>query len=271
MARPASIGTFVTHDYDNYSKSEYTICEWNLNGWFTNTNPYNLVFKKNVIKYLDSDFLILPEIHCNANQKLEILNYTVFQKNRFKVGRFGRGSGGIAIAVKNDLLNFHKVLAIYQSGCDGLIGLKIKNRFNDLCIGIVGMYLSPDNYRYGQDAEGYFNDAAVMWEDFLDCDLIIGAGDVNARTKELLDYIPEIDGSLIPNRTNPDKIKNSHGDCFLTFLKENRAIILNGRITPQYNNFTFVSPQRGSSVPDYIFCPVDHLEYCTEVKTLFSQ
>ena len=94
------------------------------------------------------------------------------------------------------------------------------------------MYLSPDNYRYGQDAEGYFNDAAVMWEDFLDCDLIIGAGDVNARTKELLDYIPEIDGSLIPNRTNPDKIKNSHGDCFLTFLKENRAIILNGRITP---------------------------------------
>ena len=54
----------------------------------------------------------------------------------------------------------------------------------------------------------------------------------------------------------------------MTFLKENRSIILNGRITPQFNNFTFVSPHRGSSVPDYIFCPVDHLEYCKQVKTL---
>ena len=52
---------------------------------------------------------------------------------------------------------------------------------------------------------------------------------------------------------------------FLTFLKEN---ILNGRVTPQFNNFTFVSPHRGSSVPDYIFCPVDHLDYCKTVKTL---
>ena len=60
----------------------------------------------------------------------------------------------------------------------------------------------------------------------------MGAGDVNARTKELLDYIPEIDGDLIPKRKNPDKYKNSHRDSLLTFLKENRSIILNGRITP---------------------------------------
>jgi hypothetical protein len=35
-----------------------------------------------------------------------------------------------------------------------------------------------------------------------------------------------------------------------------------------FNNFTFVSPQRGSSVPDYMFCPTEHLEYCTEVKVM---
>ena len=51
-------------------------------------------------------------------------------------------------------------------------------------------------------------------------------------------------------------------------LKENRAVILNGRVTPQFNNFTFVSPNRGCSVPDYQFCPLDHLKYCTEMKTL---
>ena len=115
---------------------------------------------------------------------------------------------------------------------------------------------------------GFFNNAAVMWQDLLDCDLLIVGGDVNSRTKELIDYIPEIDGNLIPKRNNPDKTKNAHGDCFLTFLKENRSLILNGRITPQFNNFTFVSPQRGSSVPDYMFCPTEHLEYCTEVKVL---
>ena len=53
-----------------------------------------------------------------------------------------------------------------------------------------------------------------MWQDCLDYDLLIGAGDINACTKELADYIPEIDGNLIPIRYNPDKIKNAHGNCF---------------------------------------------------------
>ena len=107
-----------------------------------------------------------------------------------------------------------------------------------------------------------------MWEDLSDCDLLHGSGDVNCRTKELIDHIPETYGDLIPPRHNPDQTKNSHGNSFLTFLKENRTIILNGRVTPQLNNFNFVSPNHGSSVPDYQFCPVDHLHYCSEMKTL---
>ena len=76
--------------------------------------------------------------------------------------------------------------------------------------------------------------------------------------KTFNDFIPEIDGNL-PPRSNPDQIKNNHGDSFLTFLKDNRAIILNGRVTPHLNNYTFVST-RGSSVPDYMYCPVDQIE-----------
>ena len=48
----------------------------------------------------------------------------------------------------------------------------------------------------------------------------------------------------------PIRIKNKHGNSFITFLKENRSVILNGRITPELNNFTFVSPNRGCSIPD---------------------
>ena len=133
-----------------------------------------------------------------------------------------------------------------------------------LCI--VGFYLSPDSYIYRQDPENLFNEGAVIWDDLSDCDLLVGAGDVNSRTQKMLDYLPEIDGNL-PPRQNPDLNKNSHGNHFITFLKDNRAVILNGRITPQFNNFTFVST-RGTSVPDYMFCPLDNYKYCTEMKTL---
>ena len=83
----------------------------------------------------------------------------------------------------------------------------------------------------------------------------------------MIDYIPEIDGQIIPKRSNPDKNKNAHANSFITFLKDNRTIILNGRITPEYNNYTFVST-RGCSVPDYLFCPVDNLQNCIRVKTV---
>ena len=170
--------------------------------------------------YFSADFLILPETHRYSDQKLEIDNFTVYQKNRKKMAGSRRGSGGIAIAINNSLLINHEIISIYENSFDGQIGLKLKNTSNEFTVCIIALYLSPDSYHYGQDAEGFFNNAAVMWQDCLDCDLLIGAGDINARTKELPDYIPEIDGNLIPKRYNPDKIKNAHGSCFLTFLKK---------------------------------------------------
>ena len=53
----------------------------------------------------------------------------------------------------------------------------------------------------------------------------------------------------------------------MQFLKDNRALICNGRITPEQNDFTFVSPQ-GRSVPDYIYCPADHINYCSSLKVV---
>ena len=98
----------------------------------------------------------------------------------------------------------------------------------------------------------------------------MGTGDYNSRTKQLVDYIPDIDGNLVPPRINVDNIQNSHGDSFITFLKDNRTIILNGRVTPQYNNFTFVTP-RGASVPDYMICPLDNLRNCEECKVFLMK
>ena len=122
-------------------------------------------------------------------------------------------------------------------------------------------------YHYGKDAEGYFTDLSVLWSDLSDCDLVVGGGDLNSRTKNEVDYIPEIDGKFVLPRTNPDDNKNSHGGYFLQFLKDNRALICNGRVTPELNDFTFLNA-RGRSVPDYIYCPADHIHYCKSLKVI---
>ena len=119
------------------------------------------------------------------------------------------------------------------------MAVKLKCTDNDALIGMLCNYLPPDSYRYGKDAESYFTDSSIVISDLSDCDLIVAGGDLNARTKCELDYIPEVD-NLSLARTNPDTDKNQHGNQFLQYLKNNRALILNGRITPEHNNFTFV-------------------------------
>ena len=191
----------------NQNCDEYKIMEWNPNGFFSNRNPYYLEFKLNVIKYLCVDFLVIPETHCMDNQIIEIENFTVVQLNRpLNNANLRRGSGGLAIAINNNILMSHSIVSIYKNGTDGLLGIKLTNNITKYTLGIMGNYLAPDNYHYGRDPEGYFNSATSMWQDLSSCDLCIGTGDVNARTKQLIDYIPEIDGNIQP-RFNPDDIK----------------------------------------------------------------
>ena len=211
---------------------EYSIVNWNINGWFSVRNPDYLEFKLDVLKYINASFIILTETHCFDHQTISIDNYVVFQQNRKLINANARrGSGGVAIAVNKDIMKSHCLLGTFRSNTDGLLGIKMLSKENDFKLGLVANYLPPDSYHYGQDSEGYFNELTLFWQDFSDCDLRIGGGDLNARTKQLLDYIPEVDGNL-PARTNPDNVKNAHGDSFVTFLKDNRSVILNGRVKP---------------------------------------
>ena len=235
-------------------------------GFKSTRNPYNTLFKKQVVSALYHDIYIFPETHCLNDEKIDFDSYAIYQNNRVPHSNAKKGSGGIAIAVHSSVLSCHTMLSVLY-GVDGQIAIKLKCNSTEMTLGIVGLYLSPDSYRYGQEAEEFFNQASVLWQDLQDCDLLIGGGDINARTKDMVDFIPDIDGQIIPIRNNPDSSKNAHADSFITFLKDNRSIILNGRVTPEYNDYTFVST-RGCSVPDYIFCPVENLYNCTSMKTL---
>ena len=165
-------------------------------------NPYNEHFKKYLLSCFYFDVFIFLEQHCLPNEQFEIENFKIFQNNRpAKTGYARRGSGGIAIAINVSIFETHTLASVVK-GVDGQISVKLKNIFNDFKVGILGLYLPPENYVYGKDPENFFNEAGVLWEDLYDCDLIVGGGDLNARTKNLVDYLPDIDGTLVPPRIN---------------------------------------------------------------------
>ena len=241
MGNPDVSKTLLDFTNNRHSYGQYIVGEWNLCGWKSAKNPYYVEYKRNVISCLYFDFLILPETHCMNDESIMLENYIVYNNNRRPIGNNNtRGSGGIAIAVNKNILKDHIVINVTK-GIDGQISLKCKNIYNEFTVGILGLYLPPETYIYGKDPEAFFNEASVLFEELSDCDMRIGGGDLNARTREIEDFISDVDGNLIPARTNPDKCKNSHADSYIPFLKDNRSVILNGRITPSFNNFTFIS------------------------------
>ena len=216
---------------------------------------------------LELDVVLISETFCKKNETFSISGYQVVQFNRQKISsRSIRGSGGCAIALSNKFMSNHAIVATYRGRQDGILAVKLRRTDNDLLIGLLVNYLPPDSFHYGKDPESYFLDNSLVFSDLSDCDLLVAGGDLNSRTKDDLDYIPDVDGDTLP-RVNPDSERNNHGKFFVQFLKDNRALICNGRVSPQYNDFTFVSPQ-GRSVPDYIYCPADHINYCSLLKVV---
>jgi hypothetical protein len=158
-----SVNIFSTFDNGLNYCNKYSIGQFNTNGWLSNTNPYNTLFKQYVLKCLNVDIVILCETHCLNADIITLDSYTVFQHNRQPQGGERRGSGGIAIAIKTSLFFTHELLGIYKIA-DGILGLKLRQNFTDYTIGIMANYLSPSNYHYGRDAENYFNHCSVLWK-----------------------------------------------------------------------------------------------------------
>ena len=204
----------------------YKIGAWNLNGFNCATYPENTIFKCNVINSLALDVIFLSETFCKNNDTFSVPNYKIIQFNRSTISRRSvRGSGGCAIAISNKLLSNHSILSIHKGRQDGILAIKLKCTDNDAIIGLLSNYLPPDNYFYGKDPESFFQDNSLVFMDLLqDCDLVVSGGDINARTRNDLDYIPDVDNHVTP-RNNPDQDKNQHGNHFLQFLKDNRALI----------------------------------------------
>ena len=151
------------------------------------------------------------------NDTFSITNYNVIQFNRQKISSPSiRGSGGCAIALSDKFMKNHVIVTTHKGRQDGILAVKLRCTDNDMLIGLLVNYLPPDNFHYGKDPESYFLDNSLVFSDLSDCDLLVAGGDLNSRTKDDLDFIPEIDGDT-HLRVNPDLERNNHGKFFFPF------------------------------------------------------
>ena len=77
---------------------------------------------------------------------------------------------------------------------------------------------------------------------------------------KLIDYIPEVD--VVPPRIILDDATNRHGSVFREFLLDAKCCLVNGRITPEHDTYTFIEPWRGSSIVDYFITSLNGLDSC---------
>lgn len=107
------------------------------------------------------------------------------------------------------------------------------------------------NSVWGRNTLDFFNHlTSEIYLNTDEADCCILGGDFNARIGESYDYVLDIDTDVMV-RQCIDNVKAGHGEDMLDFLKESKLCILNGRVTPEFNNVTPTST-RGSSVVDCI-------------------
>ncbi len=213
--------------------------------------------------------MLLSETHLRENETLNIEGYVSYVHNRTGLHRNApKGSGGVGILIKRHLLQCFNT-EVVDKDIDGIIGIKIVNKFSGFTCVIFCCYLPPENSVWGRDADSFFAHLTTQMYLNQESDVLLIGGDFNARIGTADDFVRGLD--KMPSRVCLDTVKCGHGDALIEFLKEAKMIVLNGRVTPELDNFTSVS-HRGRAVVDYFICDHHNLDSFTsvEVKTVSS-
>jgi len=235
------------------------VAHWNTNG-FTRTNEDNYTIRTNILNAQNHDIISINETFLRKLDLLEVNNYTWFGNNRKNINpRALRGSGGVGFLIKNSIL-INYIIKVVDDSVEDILWLEIKCK-NDPTnyLHVCSCYLPPENSTRGCKAEEFFDNLLGNIHKIIDSNPIIICGDFNARVGNTM----ERNDALI-NRTTIDNTSNSHGKKLLTFLEDSDCCILNGRVTPEKDEFTCT--RLGKSVVDYIITPVDTLNAIKEMK-----
>ena len=119
-----------------------TVGTWNINGWTNN----NHIIRSLIICHLNYDIFCLCETHLKDNQSITVENYRAYVHNRSNVHtRAKKGSGGVAILVKNEIMNVCNVTVIDRE-VDGILGLLFSRKQGSGSFIIFSCYFHLKNH-----------------------------------------------------------------------------------------------------------------------------
>ena len=219
-----------------------------MNGW----TKRNECVRKEILNTVDPDVICLLETKLMKIECINFQGYTFYGHNRQLLKTSAKcGSVGVAILIKSKLLNQY-IISITDKHFDGILTMKLTSKENLKEIIITVCYLPPEGSERGRIADEFLNHLCSIVYTYINSELMVFCGDLNARISDMNDVIANIDD--VPSRQVKDSVKNRHGDLFIDFLRETKLCILNGSITNEYNDYTSVSAKR-KAVFDYVFTP----------------
>ena len=244
------------------------MCVWNLNGWYENKTE-SKELKKNIIENIDSDVVGLCETHLKDNySEINLPGYTWFGNNRCNLSnRAVRGSGGVGILLKNQLLKEYDA-TILDRTFEGILWVRLCAK-NDISfsIKICVAYLTPEGSSRGNVAQEFYDMLLSQVYLYFDENPMVIMGDLNGRMGDKQEFNPMIDAGNIPKRHVTDNTLNRYGEYLYDFLSDSKTCVLNGRFDHNKDNFTCVT-SRGRSVVDYIIVPHTHFEQMLDFETV---
>ena len=155
-----------------------------------------------------------------GTDSINVDNYKCFLNNRSKLHtRAKKGSGGVSILIKEDLLNCYSI-DIIDKDFDGILGLKFISVHGHDSFVIFSCYLPPQDSVWSDPTNFYAHLLAKVYE-YSDYDIFI-CGDFNACIGNLSDCIETVDN--LPPRKVIDKEKTSLVICFKSSLEMQNTV-----------------------------------------------
>ena len=210
----------------------------------------------------DPDLICLTEMHLCDSEVITVNNYTYFGLNRkTRDKRALRNSGGIGILVKNNLCGLFQINDCYRWN-DNVLGIKLESIDQTDCIIVYCVYMPPESSKYSVNNEELLNNLTIDIYLNHNADKVIICCDFNARVGSKLDTLND---ENICERKVIDHISNKQGDRLLTFVQDIKGCLVNGRITPESDDFTSCASHKGLAVVDYFITRQSDLATMTKM------
>lgn len=224
------------------------LLHWNISG-INSLKNLEPDFKDKLAEY---DIVCLGETWIDEPFTLDYMNnFKVAQVKATSETKRGRPSGGILVFVKNTL----EILEIISKN-ENWIFLLLKHENKTIVIGYV--YIQPTKEK--DNLLWKLNDELSRIGDAYKSSNIIIMGDFNARIGNLstLTEVGISENEFVFNHRNSvDKKITNRGKKLLEVIKENSLVVLNGRVTKDYEGQITFSNHMGQSCIDLALVSAD--------------